>query len=161
VAKGKKERRRGHQQPTGGVRALIPRQNPGAADGRSPGAAGSGTDLSGLISQLRMNPAGLWGLGLSVLQLVGHAAWLTLVAGLSGTAEAEALNSSSPLAWLIVGLLGISLLLTGVALFVCLFFGLRKTPRAPAVVGAAMAFFVGVLVSAAVFLQGLRSLSAP
>ena len=160
MAKGKKKGR-GHQQSLGGVRAFVRRQNPGAAGSRSLGDAGSGTGLSGLISQLRMNPAGLWGLGVSVLQLVGHAAWLTLVAGLSGTAEAEELNSSSPLAWLIVALLGISLLLTGVALFVCLFFGLRKTPRAPAVVGAAMAFFVGVLVSAAVFLQGLRSLSAP
>jgi hypothetical protein len=119
------------------------------------------TNVATLLGQLRQNPAGLWGLGLSVLQLAGHATWLTLVVRLSGTEAAERLDSTSPLAWLIVGLLGLSLLLTGAALFVCLFFGLRKTPRAPAVVGAAMAFFVGVLVSAAVFLQGLRSLSAP
>jgi hypothetical protein len=112
------------------------------------------------LGQLRQNPAGLWGLGLSLLQLLGHASWLSLVVGLSGTAEAEKLDTTSLLAWLIVGVLGASLLLTAAALFVCLFYGLRKSPRAPAVVGAAMAFFVGVLVSAAVFLQGLRSMSA-
>ncbi|MFM7039589.1 MAG: hypothetical protein ACKO2L_17910 [Planctomycetaceae bacterium] len=116
--------------------------------------------VAALIGQLRQNPAGLWGLGLSLLQLLGHASWLGLVVGISGTSAAEKLNPSSPLAWLIVGVLGASLLLTGVALFVCLFYGLRKSPRAPALVGAAMAFFVGVLVSAAVFLQGLRSMSA-
>lgn len=130
------------------------------ADSRT-SAAGAVGDAAGLLGQLRQNPAGLWGLGLSVLQLAGHATWLTLVVQLAGTEAAERLNADSPLAWLIVGLLGISLALTGVALFVCLFFGLRKAPRAPAVAGAALAFFVGVLVSAAVFLQGLRSLSAP
>jgi hypothetical protein len=110
-----------------------------------------------LLQQLRRNPAGLVGLFLSLLQLAGHAAWLTLVVHLAGTGEAESLDSSSPLAWLIVGLLGLSLLLTAAALFVCLFFGLRRPPRAPALAGAALAFFVGVLVSAAVFLQGLRA----
>ncbi|MFM7059325.1 MAG: hypothetical protein ACKO2P_20615 [Planctomycetota bacterium] len=161
MTQGKKTRRRGHQQPTGGVRASIPRGAAGAAGGSVDAAADQSTDLAAFIALLRQNPAGLWGLGLSLLQLAGHVTWLMLVANLAGTAEAEQLNASSPLAWVIVGLLGGSLLLTGISLFVCLFFGLRKTPRAPALAGAAMAFFVGVLVSAAVFLQGLRSLSAP
>lgn len=166
MAGRKKQQRRGHQQPTGGVRSYLPRGGHGSAS-RTSGAGSEAIsdvatlDVATLLGQLRQNPAGLWGLGLSVLQLAGHATWLTLVVRLAGSEAAERLDSSSPLAWLIVGLLGLSLLLTGAALFVCLFFGLRKTPRAPAIVGAAMAFFVGVLVSAAVFLQGLRSLSAP
>jgi len=156
VAGGKKPQRRGHSAPTGGVRRFLSNVS---VDGRSAAMETDG-GLAALIGQLRQNPAGLWGLGLSLLQLLGHASWLSLVVGISGTSAAEKLNSSSPLAWLIVGVLGASLLLTGVALFVCLFYGLRKSPRAPALVGAAMAFFVGVLVSAAVFLQGLRSMSA-
>jgi len=161
VAARKKQQRRGHQQPTGGVRSYLPRGGRGSASGTSGAGTEENVDVAALLGQLRQNPAGLWGLGLSVLQLAGHATWLTLVVQLSGTEAAERLDSGSPLAWLIVSLLGVSLLLTGAALFVCLFFGLRKTPRAPAIVGAAMAVFVGVLVSAAVFLQGLRSLSGP
>lgn len=161
MAGRKKQQRGGHQQPTGGVRSHVSRSGQ-RTDSRTPEAGSDAkSDVATLLGQLRQNPAGMWGLGLSVLQLAGHATWLTLVVQLSRTGAAERLDSSSPLAWLIVGLLGLSLLLTGAALFVCLFFGFRKTPRAPAVVGAAMAFFVGVLVSAAVFLQGLRSLSAP
>ncbi len=155
MAGRKKPQRRGHSAPTGGVRSLL---TGASADSRD-NEPDAGTVA--FLVQLRQNPAGLWGLGLSLLQLLGHAGWLSLVVGLSGTAAAERLDASSPLAWLIVGVLGVSLLLTGVALFVCLFYGLRKSPRAPALVGAAMAFFVGVLVSAAVFLQGLRSMSAP
>ncbi|MEY3173656.1 MAG: hypothetical protein RLZZ436_1570 [Planctomycetota bacterium] len=158
---GRKKQRGGRPDRNGGVRGHIRRSV--AAGGVAGGVAGDVTaaDSEALWFQLRQNPAGLWGLGLSVLQLIGHAAWLSLVVALSGTAEAAELDASSPLAWLIVGLLGGSLLLTGVSLFVCLFYGMRKTPRAPAIVGAAMAFFVGVLVSAAVFLQGLRSMAGP
>ncbi|MGV2342051.1 MAG UNVERIFIED_CONTAM: hypothetical protein LVR18_51505 [Planctomycetaceae bacterium] len=92
--------------------------------------AETGTGPAALFGQLRQNPAGLWGLGLSLLQLLGHASWLSLVVGLSGTADAEKLNTTSLLAWLIVGVLGASLLLTAAALFVCLFYGLRRSPRA-------------------------------
>ncbi len=156
MASRKKPQRRGHSAPTGGVRRFLT----GASADSGSADAEAETEAAALLGQLRQNPAGLWGLGLSLLQLLGHASWLSLVVGLSGTAEAEKLDTTSLLAWLIVGVLGASLLLTAAALFVCLFYGLRKSPRAPAVVGAAMAFFVGVLVSAAVFLQGLRSMSA-
>ena len=112
-----------------------------------------------LLAQLKQNRPGMVGLLLSLLQLVGHASWLTLVVQLSNSGKAQQLDSSSPLAWTIVSLLGLSLLLTAAALFVCLFFGLRRPPRTPALIGAALAFFVGVLVSAAVFLQAMRSMA--
>lgn len=112
-----------------------------------------------LLAQLKQNRPGLVGLLLSLLQLAGHASWLFLVTRLSNSDQAQQLDSSSPTAWLIVSLLGISLLLTAVALFVCLFMGLRRPPRTPAIIGAALAFFVGVLVSASVFLQALRSMA--
>lgn len=106
------------------------------------------------------NRPGLIGLGLSVLQLVGHLTWLLLVIWLQNTGRAATLDGSSPLAWLIVILLGGSLLLTAIALFVCLFWGLRKTPRAAAVIGLMLSFFVGVLATAIVAMQGLRAMDA-
>jgi hypothetical protein len=94
-----------------------------------------------------------------VLQLAGHVAWLVLVWWLESTGRAKNLDGGSVLAWVIALLLCGSLLLTGVSLFVNLFYGLRREPRALAVVGFAMSFFVGVLATAVVFLQGLRAMA--
>jgi hypothetical protein len=84
-----------------------------------------------------------------------------LVWYLSAAGKVARLDSDSPMSWLIVGLLGISLTLTFVSLFVCLFFGLRRSPRVLAVAGFVLSFFVGVLASAVVFMQGLRAMSGP
>ncbi len=111
-----------------------------------------------LLELLSRNRPGLVGLGLSVLQLAGHITWLALVIWLQNSGRAAALDSSSPLAWLIVILLGGSLLLTAVSLFVCLFWGLRKSPRAGAIIGLMLSFFVGVLTTAIVAMQGLRAM---
>ena len=56
-------------------------------------------------------------------------------------------------------LLGGSLLLTFLAIFVCLFYGLRRPPRSPAIIGFFLSFFIGVLVTATVFLQGIRAMA--
>ncbi len=106
------------------------------------------------------NKAGVVGLGLGLLQLAGHALWITIVVVLSQSEEAaKKLDSDSPLAWLIVIILAGSLVLTGLALFVSLFYGLRKSPRLPAVIGFFLSFFTGVLATALVFMQAIRAMS--
>jgi len=112
-----------------------------------------------LLVQLRRNRPALVGFVLSVVQLCGHVAWLALVWWLESTGRAKSLDGGSLLAWVIALLLCGSLLLTGVSLFVNLFYGLRREPRALALLGLAISFFVGVLATAVVFLQGLRAMS--
>lgn len=112
-----------------------------------------------VIQDLLSNRPGVVGFLLSVLQLLGHTAWILLVWYLSAAGKAAHLDADSPMSWMIVGLLGVSLTLTFVSLFVCLFYGLRRSPRVLAVVGFVLSFFVGVLASAVVFMQGLRSMS--
>jgi hypothetical protein len=114
-----------------------------------------------VVKDLLSNRPGFVGFLLSVLQLLGHTAWIMLVWYLSAAGKVARLDSDSPMSWLIVGLLGISLTLTFVSLFVCLFFGLRRSPRVLAVAGFVLSFFVGVLASAVVFMQGLRAMSGP
>ncbi|MFM7833743.1 MAG: hypothetical protein ACKPJD_18275 [Planctomycetaceae bacterium] len=112
-----------------------------------------------LLVQLRRNRPALVGFVLSVVQLCGHVAWLALVWWLESTGRAKSLDGGSLLAWVIALLLCGSLLLTGVSLFVNLFYGLRREPRVLALLGLAISFFVGVLATAVVFLQGLRAMS--
>ena len=112
-----------------------------------------------VVRDLMANKPGAVGFLLSLLQLAGHAIWISLVWYLSATGKAEKLDSSSFLSWLVVGILGLSLLLTAVSLFVCLYFGLRRSPRLLAMIGFCLSFFVGVMASAVVFMQGLRALA--
>ena len=112
-----------------------------------------------VFRELMTNKPGAFGFLLSLLQLVGHATWIALVWYLSVTGKAEKLDSSSPLSWIVVGILGLSLLLTAVSLFVCLYYGLRRTPRLLAIIGFGLSFFVGVMASAVVFMQGLRAMA--
>ena len=106
------------------------------------------------------NRPGFIGFALSLLQLLGHATWIMLIWYFSSTGQAKNLTSESFESWLIVGILGFSLLLTAVALFICLFYGLRREPRSLAVIGFFLSFFVGVLATACVFMQAIRSMSA-
>ena len=105
------------------------------------------------------NRPGFIGFALSLLQLLGHATWIMLIWYFSSTGQAKNLTSESFESWLIVGILGFSLLLTAVALFICLFYGLRREPRSLAVIGFFLSFFVGVLATACVFMQAIRSMS--
>lgn len=105
------------------------------------------------------NRPGLAGFLLSILQLFGHCSWILLTWYLQTTGQAKHLTSDSWQSWMIVIILGVSLLLTAVSLFVCLFYGLRRSPRTLAVVGFGLSFFVGVLATAFVFMQAIRSMS--
>ncbi len=110
------------------------------------------------IRLLKSNRPGFVGFVLSVLQLCGHAAWILLIWYLQTTGQAKSLTTDSFQSWLIVGTLGISLLLTAVALFTCLFYGLRQEPRSLAVIGFFLSFFVGVLATALVFMTAIRAM---
>ena len=112
-----------------------------------------------VFRELLSNKPGLFGFLLSFLQLLGHASWIFLVWYLSVTGKAASLTSDSWMSWLIVGLLGVSLILTFVSMFVCLYYGLRRAPRILPVMGFAVSFFVGVLASGFVFMQGIRAMS--
>ncbi len=96
---------------------------------------------------------------LSLLQLLGHCSWILMTWYLQATGKATNLTQDSWLSWIITGILGFSLLLTAVSLFVCLFYGLRRSPRALAVIGFCLSFFVGAMASAIVFMQTIRSMS--
>lgn len=101
---------------------------------------------------LRENRPGLYGFLLSVLQLAGHGSWLLLVQRTIHTGEAAQMNSESSTAWLIVSILGISMLLTLIAMFVCLYYGLRRPPRILPLTGLGLSFFTGVFATFAVLL---------
>ena len=111
------------------------------------------------IRLLMSNRPGFVGFVLSVLQLLGHAAWILLIWYLQTTGQAETLKTDSFQSWLIVSILGISLVLTAAALFTCLYYGLRQQPRSLAVIGFFLSFFVGVLATALVFMTAIRAMS--
>ena len=115
--------------------------------------------LREITRDLMTNRPGFVGFVMSLLQLLGHTTWLLLVWYLSVTGKAKGLNSDSLLSWVIVGILGVSLILTFLSLFLCLFYGLLKSPRLLAAIGFCLSFIVGVLASATVFMTGLRALS--
>lgn len=105
------------------------------------------------------NRPGLIGFLLSLLQLIGHTTWILLIWYLDATGRAQTLNADSWLSWSVVGLFGMSLILTFVSLFVCLYYGLRKSPRALAVIGFGLSFFVGILAMTLLFMTGIRAMS--
>lgn len=112
------------------------------------------------IRLLMSNRPGFVGFLLSILQLLGHATWIALIWYLQSTGQAKTLTKDSFQAWLIVSILGVSLILTAAALLTCLFYGLRQAPRSLAVIGFFLSFFVGVLATALVFMQAIRAMSA-
>jgi hypothetical protein len=111
------------------------------------------------IRLLMSNRPGFVGFVLSLLQLAGHATWILLIWYLQTTGRAKSLTTDSMESWVVVGILGISLLLTVAALLTCLFYGLRQTPRSLAVIGFFLSFFVGVLATALVFMTAIRAMS--
>lgn len=126
-------------------------------------AAPDSDDVVPLRETLRLlmsNRPGFVGFILSLLQLLGHATWILLIWYLQSTGQAKSLTTDSFQSWLIVGMLGVSLLLTAAALFTCLFYGLRQQPRSLAVIGFFLSFFVGVLATALVFMTAIRAMNS-
>lgn len=94
-----------------------------------------------------------------MLQVIVHASWIGLLWYLTQSGQAALLNDHSWQSWLMVGLLGLGLVLTGVSMFVCLYFGLRRSPRTLAVIGFFVSFFFGTLATALVFMTAIRAMS--
>ena len=92
------------------------------------------------------------GLMLSCVQFAAHCGWIALTQYAVSTGAARRLSSSDPLAWAIVITMGLSMLLTLSALFVCMFFGLRREPRVFAVMGIFLSFFTGAFATFAILL---------
>jgi len=132
---------------------------PSRTDSTSGHSASENAPIRETVQLLMSNRPGFVGFVLSVLQLLGHATWIMLIWYFASTGKAKSLTSDAFESWLIVGILGVSLLLTAVALFVCLFYGLRREPRSLAVIGFFLSFFVGVLATACVFMQAIRGMS--
>lgn len=148
--KSAKKKKNAHQQ-----RFIPPAKTKGSVQESSDGDV----PLRETIQLLISNRPGFWGFLLSLLQLFGHTTWISLIWYFSATGRAKTLTPDSFESWLIVGILGISLLLTAIALFVCLFYGLRRQPRSLAIIGFFLSFFVGVLATACVFMQAIRSMA--
>lgn len=96
---------------------------------------------------LQHNRSGLTGFVLSVIQLVGHISWIILVQSLVASGSARNLSSDDVMAWVIVSLLTVSTVLTMISMFVCLFFGLRRSPRLLPLLGLGVSFFTGSFVT--------------
>lgn len=109
----------------------------------------------GIIAQWRMNPAGFAGLVLSGVQLLMHGLWVGITEALAHSAEE--ISMASWQAWLIVGLLLLSGVMTMVALFLSLQGSIHGRPRTPAFVGLAVSFFTGMLVTFVLLLTALAS----
>ena len=128
---------------------------PAAEKRRNPGDV---PPLAEIFTLLRQNRPGIVGFSLSLLQLPAHSTWILLLWYLQTTGAAKNLTSDSWISWIVVGILGFSMLLTFSSLFVCLVFGLRRSPRTLAVVGFFLSFFVGSLATAVVFMSAIRSM---
>ena len=137
-----------------------PRQKPSATVENSRTDSEEPATLRETIRLLLSNRPGAFGFVLSLLQLAGHATWILLIWNLQATGRAKSLTTDSLESWVVVSILGGSLLLTAAALFTCLFYGLRRQPRSLAVIGFFLAFFVGVLATALVFMTAIRAMSS-
>jgi hypothetical protein len=122
-------------------------------------AGRSGTESDLHWRDLLKNQPALIGFLLSMLQVVVHATWIGLIWYLTQSGQAAVLNDHSWQSWLMVGLLGLGLILTGASMFVCLYFGLRRSPRTLAVIGFFVSFFFGTLATALVFMTAIRAMS--
>ncbi|MBL8814644.1 MAG: hypothetical protein JNL58_01345 [Planctomyces sp.] len=118
--------------------------------GKSSSTGSTGTDLTPAEygrMLLRENRPGRIGFSLSVLQLLGHIAWFVMVQSLVNSGEAKQLTSEDSRAWVIIGLLGGSTFLTITSMFICLYFGLRRSPRLLPLMGLGLSFFTGSFVT--------------
>ena len=106
-----------------------------------------------LWAELSKNRLGVVGFGLSMLQLVMHAAWLIFAAWLSSTGRAKILQPNDWEMWLIAGLGITGAMLTMISLFMCLYAALQGNPKTLALIGLSLSFFIGMLTTFVLVLQ--------
>ena len=110
-----------------------------------------------LIAQWRNNPIGMVGLVLSLVQLAMHGLWIVITEAFASRGDLTDVNATSWQAWLIVGLLLLSGVVTMLALFLSLNGSIRGRPRTPAVAGLVISFFTGMFVTFVLLLTALGS----
>jgi len=115
----------------------------------------------GLIAQWRLNPTGMTGLVLSIVQLMMHGSWIGATEVLAARGDLADITASSWQGWLIVGALLLSGITTMVALFLSLHGSIHGRPRTPAITGLMLSFFTGTLVTFILLLTALASGSQP
>jgi len=112
-------------------------------------------DSPGFYEQVSRNRPGLVGFGLSMLQLVVHASWMLFATWLTGTDQAQQLDSGSWQLWVLSILILLGGALTMVSLFLCLYGTIKGTPKALAIVGLCVSFFVGTFTTFALLMNVL------
>jgi len=107
------------------------------------------------LEQVRQNRPGFVGFGLSLLQLVVHGCWIGFASWLSRTDQAQQLDSGSWQLWVITVLILLGGVLTMVSLFLCLYGAIRGNPKALAIVGLCVSFFVGTFTTFALLMNAM------
>ncbi|MEZ6130996.1 MAG: hypothetical protein R3C59_20185 [Planctomycetaceae bacterium] len=111
----------------------------------------------GFLKQVKQNPHGLAGFILSLLQLVVHGVWMAFATLLASTGQAQQLDSGSWQLWVIAVLILLGGILTMVSLFLCLYGAIRGTPKALAIAGLCLSFFVGTFTTFALLMNAMGS----
>lgn len=109
----------------------------------------------GFYEQVSRNRPGLIGFALSMLQLLVHAGWMLLASWLSATNQAQQLDSGSWQLWVLSVLILLGGALTMVSLFLCLYGAISGSPKALAIVGLCVSFFVGTFTTFALLMNAL------
>ncbi|MEQ9407706.1 MAG: hypothetical protein RIK87_08250 [Fuerstiella sp.] len=110
-----------------------------------------------LWNELSKNRFGMIGFGLSLLQLVVHAAWIIFATLLAGSGQAEQLQSDDWQMWVMAILIILGAVLTAISLFLCLYGAIHGRPRVLALIGLCLSFFVGALTTFVLILNALSA----
>jgi ABC-type Fe3+-siderophore transport system permease subunit len=105
------------------------------------------------LQQVRQNRFGYVGFLLSMLQLVAHAGWFGFVCWLSSSGQATELQPGAWQLWVVMSLIVLGAVLTMVSLFLCLYGAIHGKPKALALVGLSVSFFVGAFTTFALLIQ--------
>ncbi len=110
---------------------------------------------AGIIRQWRRNRVGSAGLLLSIVQLLMHAAWIGITETAARRGHLKDASISDGFAWAVVLLMIGSFAASLVALFLSLYGSIHGRPRTPALIGLAISFFCGTLVTFLLVLTAL------
>lgn len=110
-------------------------------------------DGESFLQQVRKNRFGYVGFLLSMLQLVAHGAWFAFVVWLSETKQAMGLQPGAWQFWVVTVLMLTGSILTMLSLFLCLWGVIHGKPKALAIVGLCVSFFMGAFTTFALVIQ--------
>ena len=109
----------------------------------------------GLLAQWRENRFGFVGLVLTAVQLLLHLMWIGLTEYMAAQGNLKEVSLGTWQAWLIVLLVLVSGMTTMLSLFLSLYGSIHGRPRTPALIGLAVSFFCGALITFVLLLTAL------